>query len=384
MSFQFAIYYLFNKTLQVESTSLIVGNLDQLNQVTSQPDLDSDDDWFKIRWPTRKEPEKTVAAKVLLFGDSFKDLVTKNNLFILGKDIWTEEESMGEKKRQKKMLETNVVAAKKARLAKPTKIKDTARNQMLENLKISLSQKRVQDTQDHHTSSEDEFPQHLHCVKQRKTLKAARPKPPTPDHHTNSDDATDIGSPPCSDHHSRSDDATMIWSQSQPDVQMVDNSTSQPMVHQMDQIMASLRELPEMIKVVKECVQCVQALMPSSGGTPSSTTSSSVSDIEIHPLAGSEVTVSKRAFQRLNRSRMTIFAQELAVLVFTKDVLAQSTLTGKSGNGGPPKAQLDLVKVQAITDAVLLEFPQTTASEVRAAIRRKCNNEQFSQKHHNV
>lgn len=68
-----------------------------------------------------------------------------------------------------------------------------------------------------------------------------------------------------------------------------------------------------------------------------------------HPLADSEVSVSKRAFQRLNRSRMTIFAQELAVLVFSKDVLAQSTLTGKSGKGTPPKAQLDLVKVQAIT-----------------------------------
>ncbi|KAA0708860.1 hypothetical protein E1301_Tti011795 [Triplophysa tibetana] len=226
MSFQFAIYYLFNKTLQVESTSLIVGNLDQFNQVTLQPDLDSDDDWLEIKWPTRKEPEKTVAAKVLLFGDSFKDLVTKNNLFILGKDIWTKEESMGEKKRKKKMLETNVVEAKKARL-----------------------------------------------VKQRKTLKAARPKPSTLDHHTNSEDATNIGSPPCSDHHSSPEDATMIWSQHQPDV---------------------------------------------------------------HPLAGSEVRVSKRAFQRLNRSRMTIFAQELAVLVFTKDVLAQSTLTGKSGKGGPP------------------------------------------------
>ena len=68
-----------------------------------------------------------------------------------------------------------------------------------------------------------------------------------------------------------------------------------------------------------------------------------------HPLAGSTVTVPKRAFLRLNRSRMTIFAQELAVLVFTKEGLAQSTLTGKSGKGGLPKTQLDVVKVQAIT-----------------------------------
>lgn len=68
-----------------------------------------------------------------------------------------------------------------------------------------------------------------------------------------------------------------------------------------------------------------------------------------HSLAGSAVMVSKRAFQRLNRSRMAIFTQELAVLVFTKEGLAESTLTGKSGKGGAPKTQLDVEKVQAIT-----------------------------------
>lgn len=68
-----------------------------------------------------------------------------------------------------------------------------------------------------------------------------------------------------------------------------------------------------------------------------------------HPLAGSAVTVPKRAFLRLNRSRMTIFAQELAVLVFSKKLLAESTLTGKSGIKGRQKRQLDVDKVHAIT-----------------------------------
>ncbi|KAK9515032.1 hypothetical protein VZT92_025705 [Zoarces viviparus] len=82
---------------------------------------------------------------------------------------------------------------------------------------------------------------------------------------------------------------------------------------------------------------------------------------------------------RLNRSRMTLFCQE-AALVFTKEVLALSTLTWKSGKVGPPKRQLDVANVQAITDAVIQEFTQTSASDVRAVIRRKCNNEQFNQK----
>lgn len=46
---------------------------------------------------------------------------------------------------------------------------------------------------------------------------------------------------------------------------------------------------------------------------------------------------------------MSIFAQELAVLVFTKEVLAESTLTGKTGKGASPKQQLDVAKVQALT-----------------------------------
>lgn len=133
MSFQFAIYYLFDKTLKVESTSLILGSY-QFAQVASQPDLNDDANWIEIKWPTRKEPKRTVAAKVLLFGgkygqylllsqlfqlassshclilsllgrmswlnlffltllvisESYKELVSKKNLFLLGKDIWAD------------------------------------------------------------------------------------------------------------------------------------------------------------------------------------------------------------------------------------------------------------------------------------------------------
>ncbi|KAK0141864.1 hypothetical protein N1851_020462 [Merluccius polli] len=150
------------------------------------------------------------------------------------------------------------------------------------------------------------------------------------------------------------------------------DNTGHGMAPGINEIMSSLHDLPEMIKLMRECVECVPLQRDPFICSPSSSVDS---EIEMAAL-----TVSKRAFLRLNRSRMTIFAQELAVLVFTKEGLAQSTLTGKSGRGGPPKTQLDVDKGQAITDAVLLEFPQTTVSDVRAAIRQKCNNEQFSQK----
>ncbi|CAG5884270.1 unnamed protein product [Menidia menidia] len=100
------------------------------------------------------------------------------------------------------------------------------------------------------------------------------------------------------------------------------------------------------------------------------------------PLAGSTVTVSKRDFLRLNRSGMTIFSQELAGI----HKAGPRTLhpNWKVLEGGPPKTQLDVPKVPAITDAVLLEFLQTSVSDVRTAIRRKCYDEQFSQKKRNM
>lgn len=46
---------------------------------------------------------------------------------------------------------------------------------------------------------------------------------------------------------------------------------------------------------------------------------------------------------------MTIFAQERSVLVFPREGLVQSILTGKSGRGEAPKPQPGVAKAQAIT-----------------------------------
>lgn len=45
---------------------------------------------------------------------------------------------------------------------------------------------------------------------------------------------------------------------------------------------------------------------------------------------------------------MSLFAQELAVLIFGRDVLASSSLTGKSAAGGALKDQLDPEKFGAL------------------------------------
>lgn len=64
-------------------------------------------------------------------------------------------------------------------------------------------------------------------------------------------------------------------------------------------------------------------------------------------LGNSTVQVSKRLYQRISSRRMSLFTQELATLIFWKDTLAKSTLTGK-GKKGEVKDQLDPEKVNVI------------------------------------
>lgn len=45
---------------------------------------------------------------------------------------------------------------------------------------------------------------------------------------------------------------------------------------------------------------------------------------------------------------------------------------------------LDYDLLLSLTDAVVAEFPNTSASVVLAAVRRKCNNEQFAKEKRDV
>ncbi|XDV26250.1 hypothetical protein PO909_030009 [Leuciscus waleckii] len=74
-------------------------------------------------------------------------------------------------------------------------------------------------------------------------------------------------------------------------------------------------------------------------------------------LGNSLVQVPKRLYQRLSGRRTSLFTQELATLVFGRETLAKATLTGK--------------------DAVRERFPNTEVAEIRALLRRKCNNESY-------
>ncbi|XDV23431.1 hypothetical protein PO909_028009 [Leuciscus waleckii] len=130
-------------------------------------------------------------------------------------------------------------------------------------------------------------------------------------------------------------------------------------------------DLPGIVASLKEVLESMKRGPLSS--SPNSNEMCLSETSEMISLCDSDVKIPKRVYDRLNKSRASLFTQELATVLFGREILARCTLTGKSGTQS--KDQLDPHKVQALIDTVIKQFPTTTVSEVRALIRRKCNNE---------
>lgn len=291
----------------------------------------------------------------------------------MGKDIWTDGVPGTENETHGKAKATQ--ENKKPPTIKKGKLTASARNEVLSQLKETLSQKRALAHSEELFSSSSEG--NYSPVRMTKKKRAPQHFSPEP----SSSDDTDIGGTHAANNDKSLEKLAEVLREQHSELR---KNAVAPTI---GEIVECLRDLPETIKQLKECMENLKSLSQSQSPSVSSVSQSLLSsdtEVEMHVLPGNTVAVSKRAFQRLNRSRMTIFAQELAVLVFSKDILAQSTLTGKSAKGGLPKTQLDTSKVQAVVDAVIEQFPQATLFEVRAAIRRKCNNEQFSHKKANA
>ncbi|MCJ8729774.1 hypothetical protein PDJAM_G00110860 [Pangasius djambal] len=105
------------------------------------------------------------------------------------------------------------------------------------------------------------------------------------------------------------------------------------------------KELPELVTSVKECIE---SILDGSESFHRRTSSLPDSEFEMVPLADSNILVQKKTKIKIlpeaKKTRMGIFAQELAVLVFSKETLKESTLTGKSRPGDPSKKQLEKEK----------------------------------------
>ncbi|KAJ4936230.1 hypothetical protein JOQ06_000832 [Pogonophryne albipinna] len=141
----------------------------------------------------------------------------------------------------------------------------------------------------------------------------------------------------------------------------------------------ALKEMPRLVATMKTALDNISGSSSSgscssSGHGDSQQTGRNTGSNDLMFLGNSSVQVSTRLFHRLGNRRMSLFAQELATLIFGKETLAKSTLTGK----GKTAETLDPEKVNAIIDTVREKIPGTEVSAIRALLRRKCNNERYT------
>ncbi|XP_030226631.1 uncharacterized protein LOC115554142 isoform X2 [Gadus morhua] len=264
--------------------------------------------------------------------DNYKELMGKKEAFLKDEDIW----HMAVARRTTPCTTTHDGSKPKPKMTK------AARDRALSQLKSSLL-RRKQTTSTPLTNEDD----------------------------TDIDTNVDLFDPP-----QASGSTDLSQGESEEESVLMDQPRSS--VGMQQEVMDALKEIPALVKCVKDLIATMKR-MPPVMDTDSTCSGSSSPAPGMISLGNKGVQVSKTCFKRLNRTRMSLFTQDLTVLLFGRDVLASSTLTGKPGLTGTAKEQLNPEKLSALVDTVIAEFPGTNVSDVRV-IRRKCNNENFVSK----
>ncbi|XP_045898970.1 uncharacterized protein LOC123966941 [Micropterus dolomieu] len=106
-----------------------------------------------------------------------------------------------------------------------------------------------------------------------------------------------------------------------------------------------------------------------------------VSDDMVSLVPGSDVKVPRRKLNCLRTANPSVYIGDLAVLVYGRETLSHSSLTGRQSGAHKDmesKPQLDNTKLEAIVGHALLKFPNISIHDVRRIIRKKCNNESYT------
>ncbi|XP_070842697.1 BEN domain-containing protein 6-like [Chaetodon trifascialis] len=124
--------------------------------------------------------------------------------------------------------------------------------------------------------------------------------------------------------------------------------------------------------------------VPALQGTPPRPPSEGLeSEMTVDLVPGSGVRVPKYKLSALRTSTPATYIRDLAVLVFGKKVLSESSLTGKQSGAHKDvesKRPLDEKKLEVIIGHVRSKYPNTTVQEVRRVIRKKINNISYNSK----
>ncbi|GAA6235345.1 uncharacterized protein LOC116676763 [Lates japonicus] len=97
---------------------------------------------------------------------------------------------------------------------------------------------------------------------------------------------------------------------------------------------------------------------------------------EMVTLPGSTVTIQRKAMEKLYQYAADHFTQQLAAIVFTEKVLAQSAVK-ENPQEGKQRIPLDKAKVEAIIVATRHRFPEADPEKLQKAIQRKCYNDYY-------
>ncbi|MEQ2230601.1 hypothetical protein ILYODFUR_031124, partial [Ilyodon furcidens] len=98
-----------------------------------------------------------------------------------------------------------------------------------------------------------------------------------------------------------------------------------------------------------------------------------------------DVKVQRRKLKSLRTTSSALYIGDLAVLVYSRETLSNSSLTGRQSGAHKDvesKPQLDNTKLDAILVYAQAKFPDTTMQDVRRIIRKKCNNINYAKQLH--
>ncbi|XP_026103499.1 uncharacterized protein LOC113074998 [Carassius auratus] len=179
------------------------------------------------------------------------------------------------------------------------------------------------------------------------------------------------------------------WSKVQQQMKELKRENRRLKEDNIKEILDAMRELPTVVTKLKEVIGQI-TLQTSPTASTSATPSTSVDSASVSPqvlsddmvflMPGCDVKVPKRKLNSLRTANPSVYIGDLAVLVYGRETLSHSSLTGRQSGAHKDvesKPRLDSTKLDAIFDHALSKFPDITMQDVRRIIRKKCNNENY-------
>ncbi|XP_038550740.1 uncharacterized protein LOC119884411 [Micropterus salmoides] len=183
------------------------------------------------------------------------------------------------------------------------------------------------------------------------------------------------------------------WSKAQLQIKELKRENKRLKEGNVEDILDAMRELPVVVTKLKEVIEKVThqtSTSASNWSTPTASVDSPasacvspevVSDDMVSLVPGSDVKVPRRKLNCLRTANLSVYIGDLAVLVYGRETLSHSSLTGRQSGAHKDmesKPQLDNTKLEAIVGHALSKFPNISIHDVRRIIRKKCNNESYT------